>query len=35
MAAFTNGMTKVKGAISSEAVTMTGGLNIPGFPEGI
>jgi DNA-binding YbaB/EbfC family protein len=32
MAAFTDGMTKVKGAISSEAAAMTGGLNIPGFP---
>jgi DNA-binding YbaB/EbfC family protein len=32
MAAFTDGMTKVKEAISSEAVSLTGGLNIPGFP---
>jgi len=32
MAAFTDGMTKVKEAVSSEAAAMTGGLNIPGFP---
>jgi DNA-binding YbaB/EbfC family protein len=35
MAAFTDGMTKVKEVISSEAAAMTGGLNIPGFPGGI
>jgi len=35
MAAFTDGMTKVKTAISGEAVAMTGGLNIPGFPGGM
>ena len=32
MAAFTDGMAKVKEAISSEVGTMTGGMNIPGFP---
>jgi len=32
IAAFTDGMTKVKEAISTEAAAMTGGLNIPGFP---
>jgi DNA-binding YbaB/EbfC family protein len=32
MAAFTDGMTKVKELISSETAAMTGGLNIPGFP---
>ena len=32
MAAFTDGMAKVKELISSEAAAMTGGLNIPGFP---
>ena len=32
MAAFTDGMTKVKEAINREAAAMTGGLNIPGFP---
>jgi len=32
MAAFTDGMTKVKEAVSREAAAMTGGLNIPGFP---
>jgi nucleoid-associated protein EbfC len=32
MAAFTDGMTKVKEAVNSEAAAMTGGLNIPGFP---
>jgi len=32
MAAFTDGMTKVKEAVSAEAAAMTGGLNIPGFP---
>jgi len=31
MAAFTDGMTKVKEAISSEVGSMTGGMNIPGF----
>jgi DNA-binding YbaB/EbfC family protein len=35
MAAFTDGMAKVKEAISSEAAIMTGGMNIPGFPGGI
>jgi nucleoid-associated protein EbfC len=32
MAAFTDGMAKVKEAISTEAAAITGGLNIPGFP---
>ncbi|MCL2211236.1 MAG: YbaB/EbfC family nucleoid-associated protein [Treponema sp.] len=32
MAAFTDGMAKVKEAISSEVGSMTGGMNIPGFP---
>jgi len=32
MAAFTDGMTKIKETVSSEAAVMTGGLNIPGFP---
>jgi len=32
MAAFTDGMTKVKTAVSGEAAAITGGLNIPGFP---
>jgi len=32
MAAFTDGMAKVKTEISSSAAAMTGGLNIPGFP---
>ncbi|MCL2213928.1 MAG: YbaB/EbfC family nucleoid-associated protein [Treponema sp.] len=32
MAAFTDGMAKVKEAISCEVGGMTGGLNIPGFP---
>ena len=32
MAAFTDGMNKVKTAVSGEAAAMTGGLNIPGFP---
>ncbi|WP_461246487.1 YbaB/EbfC family nucleoid-associated protein [Treponema sp. R6D11] len=32
MAAFTDGMTKVKEAVSREAAAMTGGMNIPGFP---
>jgi len=32
MAAFTDGMAKVKEEISSSAAAMTGGLNIPGFP---
>jgi nucleoid-associated protein EbfC len=35
MAAFTDGMTKVKIAVSGEAAAMTGGLNIPGFPGGV
>jgi DNA-binding YbaB/EbfC family protein len=32
MAAFTDGIVKVKGAINSELGAMTGGINIPGFP---
>jgi len=32
MAAFSDGTAKVKEAVSSEASSMTGGLNIPGFP---
>jgi len=32
MAAFTDGMAKVKDAINSEVGAMTGGMNIPGFP---
>ena len=32
MAAFTDGVAKVKEAISGEVGGMTGGLNIPGFP---
>ncbi|MDR0464535.1 MAG: YbaB/EbfC family nucleoid-associated protein [Treponema sp.] len=32
MAAFSGGMTKVKEMINSEVGSMTGGLNIPGFP---
>ena len=32
MAAFTDGMVKVKEAISGEVGAMTGGMNIPGFP---
>jgi len=32
MAAFTDGMAKVKEVISSEVGAMTGGVNIPGFP---
>ena len=32
MAAFTDGMAKVKEAITSEVGAMTGGMNIPGFP---
>jgi len=32
MAAFTDGMAKVKEAISGEVGAMTGGINIPGFP---
>jgi DNA-binding YbaB/EbfC family protein len=41
MAAFTDGMTKVKEAITVEAAAMTGGLippgglNLPGFPGGV
>jgi len=31
MAAFTDGMTKVKTAIASEVSGMTGGMNIPGM----
>jgi DNA-binding protein YbaB len=32
VAAFTDGMTKVKDAISGEVGVMTGGLNLAGFP---
>jgi DNA-binding protein YbaB len=32
MAAFSDGMAKVKEAITSEVGAMTGGMNIPGFP---
>jgi len=32
MAAFNDGMAKVKDAVSSEVGGMTGGMNIPGFP---
>jgi len=32
MAAFTDGMAKVKERITSELGGMTGGLNLPGFP---
>ena len=32
MAAFTDGMAKVKDKISGEVGAMTGGMNIPGFP---
>jgi len=32
ISAFTNGTAKVKEAVSKEASSMTGGLNIPGFP---
>jgi DNA-binding YbaB/EbfC family protein len=32
MAAFSDGTAKVKEAVSREASSMTGGLNIPGFP---
>jgi len=32
MAAFTDGLAKVKEIISGEAVSMTGGINLPGFP---
>jgi len=32
MAAFSGGMAKVKEMINSEVGSMTGGLNIPGFP---
>ncbi|MCL2720557.1 MAG: YbaB/EbfC family nucleoid-associated protein [Treponema sp.] len=32
MAAFTDGMAKVKDAISSEVGAMTGGMNMAGFP---
>jgi len=32
MAAFTDGMAKVKEAISGEVGSMAGGMNIPGFP---
>ncbi|GBU29704.1 hypothetical protein R84B8_03277 [Treponema sp. R8-4-B8] len=35
MAAFTDGMTRVKEAVSTEAAAITGGLNIPGFPGGM
>ncbi|MDR0321470.1 MAG: YbaB/EbfC family nucleoid-associated protein [Treponema sp.] len=32
MSAFTDGMAKVKEAISGEVGAMTGGINLPGFP---
>ena len=32
MSAFTNGMAKIKEKIASEVGSMTGGMNIPGFP---
>ena len=32
MAAFTDGMSKVKEAISGQFGAITGGLNLPGFP---
>ena len=32
MAAFTDGMAKVKDAINSEVGVMTGNINLPGFP---
>lgn len=32
MAAFSDGMAKVKESIGTEAAAMTGGFNIPGFP---
>jgi len=32
MAAFNDGMVKVKEAIGNEAAAMTGGINLPGFP---
>jgi DNA-binding protein YbaB len=32
MAAFTDGMAKVKDVINSEVGVMTGGLNLAGFP---
>jgi DNA-binding YbaB/EbfC family protein len=32
MAAFSDGMAKVKDAITGEVGAMTGGMNIPGFP---
>jgi hypothetical protein len=32
MAAFADGMAKVKEAIGSEVGSMAGGMNIPGFP---
>jgi len=32
MAAFTDGMTKVREAITSEVGAMTGGMNLAGFP---
>jgi len=32
MAAFADGMSKAKDAISGQLGNMTGGLNIPGFP---
>jgi DNA-binding YbaB/EbfC family protein len=35
MAAFTDGLAKVREKISGEAAAMTGGLNIPGFPGGL
>ena len=32
LAAFTDGMTKVREAITSEVGSMTGGINLSGFP---
>ena len=32
VSAFTDGMAKVRDVIQSEVGTMTGGLNLPGFP---
>jgi DNA-binding YbaB/EbfC family protein len=32
MAAFTNGMGKIRETINQEVSAMTGGINIPGFP---
>jgi len=35
MSAFTDVMEKIKEEISKEARTMTGGINLPGFPAGV